>query len=195
MGYTLLGANSVMINIHYVNAGSTALTPTVAITLKVAKPGVVKTHIGTLFLNQNPMNIPVTPMSSPMDSTKNWGGNPGAVSSDGSYFIYSSWSHMHKWSLKLTASTNGTVFYTETQWDSPNVFLHTGAATQGTASGTPHPISMPSTQGTTWTCSYYNDTSATLTFGDFANKNVMCIYLGQYYPADPKNPDVVDILN
>ena len=50
---------------------------------------------------------------------------------------------------------------------------------------------MTSSQSITWSCSYYNDTGATLTFGDSAISNVMCIYLGQYYPASPTQPDVI----
>ncbi len=52
---------------------------------------------------------------------------------------------------------------------------------------------MTANQGITWDCKYYNDTGATLTFGDSAKSNVMCIYMGQYYPAESNNPDVVDV--
>jgi hypothetical protein len=37
-----------------------------------------------------------------------------------------------------------------------------------------------------------------MTFGDSAQTNVMCIYIGQYYPADttsPSYPDIVSVLN
>jgi hypothetical protein len=30
-----------------------------------------------------------------------------------------------------------------------------------------------------------------LTFGDSAQTNVMCIYIGQYYPASATAPDVI----
>jgi hypothetical protein len=48
-----------------------------------------------------------------------------------------------------------------------------------------------------WTCMYYNPTSQPMTFGDSAMTNDMCIYLGQYYPAEgtpssnPNYPDVI----
>jgi hypothetical protein len=48
----------------------------------------------------------------------------------------------------------------------------------------------------TWSCSYYNDTGGTLSFGESAIKSVMCIYMGQYYPVvDPKKPDLIEVLN
>ncbi len=199
MGYPLAASNLLMVNVHYLNATAAAITANVKITIEAAKPGVVKTHVGTLFLNQNPINIPVTPMSAPVLTTKSWGGNPGAASTDGSYYIFTSWSHMHRWGLDINASTNGQVFYDETNWDSPALFYHgnvpAGATNPPTASGASSPVHMAANQGISWTCKYYNDTTGTLTFGDSAKSNVMCIYMGQYYPADPTNPDVIDILN
>jgi hypothetical protein len=199
MGYPLQASSLLMINVHYLNTSSSPITPTVTITVDAAAPGVVSTHVGTLFLNQNPMNIPVTPMSSPVLSTKSWAGNPGAVSADGSYNIFTSWSHMHHWGLDIQASTNNQVFYDETNWDSPGLFYHgtppAGASNPVTAHGASSPVHMTQSQGITWSCSYYNDTGATLTFGDSAVSSVMCIYMGQYYPADANNPDVIDVVN
>jgi hypothetical protein len=198
MGYPFPAANSFMINVHYLNTGSTPISPTVTITVDAAKPGIVKTHVGTIFLNQNPMNVPVTPMSAPMTFTKSWGGNPGAASADGSYSIFSSWSHMHKWALDFQASTNSTVFYDEKNWDSPGLFWHVPGFTNPpttTTTGASSPVHMTSSQGISWSCKYYNDTGATLTFGDSALTNVMCIYLGQYYPASATAPDVIYVVN
>ena len=192
MGYPLVAGNYLTINVHYLNAGTSPITANVSITIDAAKPNVVKTHVGTLFLNQTKISIPVTPMTSPMNSSATWGGNPGAVSADGSYEIFTSWSHMHKWGLDFTASTNGHVFYDEKNWDSPGLFWHsTGITNPSTATGPLSPIHMTSSQSISWSCSYYNDTGSTLTFGDSAIANVMCIYLGQYYPASPTSPDVI----
>jgi len=99
------------------------------------------------------------------------------------YSLYSSWSHMHRWGLNFTASTNGETFYKETNWDSPPLFFHDPV------------IPMTSSQSITWTCTYYNDTGGTLIFGDSAVTNVMCIYVGQYFPANATTPDVVYPLN
>jgi hypothetical protein len=41
----------------------------------------------------------------------------------------------------------------------------------------------------TWSCTYVNDTSSPLTFGESAATNVMRIYQGTFYPvADITNP-------
>ncbi len=145
------------------------------------------------------MNLPVTPMTSPVVLSKTWGGNPGAASSDGSYDIFTSWSHMHRWGLDFQASTNNQVFYDETNWDSPGLFWHgsgpPAVSNSPTATGASSPVHMTSSQGITWSCKYYNDTGATLTFGDSDKSNIMCIYIGQYYPASATTPDVIDAYN
>jgi hypothetical protein len=190
MGYPIVGSNSLMINVHYLNTGSTAITASVQITIYPAKAGVVTTHVGTLFLDNTGVSVPAnTPMSAPVDSTATWG---GSSSLPASYKIFTSWQHMHKSALKFTASTNGTPFYSDTNWDSPALFFHaTGMMEPTTATGSTSAISMTNTQSITWDCSYYNTTGSALTFGDSAMTNVMCIYLGQYYPASATAPDII----
>jgi hypothetical protein len=195
MGYPLVGANYLMINVHYLNTGSTALNANVSITITPAKAGVVQTHVGTIFLNQTSMSVPANVTAqNPYQSSMTWGGDPGTVPS--SYTIFTSWSHMHRWALKFTATTGTNTFYTETNWDSPNLFIHSpGMPEPSTATGSTSPVQMNGNPSITWDCSYYNDTGATLTFGDSALTNVMCIYLGQYYPASATAPDDVAVLN
>jgi hypothetical protein len=194
MGYPLVGANYLMINVHYLNTGSTAINASVSITITPAKTGVVKTHVGTIFLNQTSMSVPATTPPSVYDSTKTWNGDPGILPA--SYTIFSSWSHMHKWASKFTAATGGQTIYTETNWDSPNLFFHApNMAEPSTATGVTHGITMTNNPSVTWDCTYLNDTGMTLGFGDSAQTNAMCIYLGQYYPANAQNPDDIAVLN
>jgi hypothetical protein len=184
--------------VHYLNATSAPIQASVSIQIKAAKPGVVKTHVGSLFLNQTTMSVPANAtMASPTDTTGIWGGNPLAASSDGSYTIFSSWSHMHRWALEFLASANNQNFYTESNWDSPGLFWHMPGFGQNpaTATGSTTPIHMTASQGITWTCKYYNDTGAPLGFGDSARSSVMCIYIGQYYPASATTPDVIYVFN
>jgi hypothetical protein len=181
MGYPLVAANSLMINIHYLNTTSAPVSPKVSITIETAKPGVVTTHVGTLFLNQVALSVPAgVPMSSPMWMPKTWNGDPSLPAN---YSIYASISHMHRWSVGFTASTNNNVFYSETNWDSPQLKMHTPV------------VPMTSSQSITWSCDYYNDTGSTLSFGDSAQSAIMCIYLGNYYPASATNPDIIAAIN
>jgi hypothetical protein len=195
MGYPFVSGNTLMINVHYLNASANPIQAKVSIKIQAYRPGVVKTHVGSLFLNQTTMSAPPG-LSDPQGV---WGGNPLAASADGSYTIYSSWSHMHQWGTQFTATTNGQPFYKESNWDSPGLFWHMtpppGTSNPSTASGQTTPVKMTATQSITWDCQYNNTTGATLTFGDSARSNVMCIYIGQYYPASATNPDVVYVFN
>jgi hypothetical protein len=195
MGYPLVGQNYLMINAHYLNTGSEAINAAVSITITPAKSGVVQTHVGSIFLNQTTMSVPATAtVQQPYQSTMTWGGDPGNVPA--SYSIFTSWSHMHQWALKFSATTGTNTFYTETNWDSPNLFIHSPNMPEpSTATGPTSPILMTGNPSITWNCSYYNNTGATLTFGDSALSNVMCIYIGQYYPASATAPDDIAVLN
>jgi hypothetical protein len=191
MGYSLVGTNEVMINAHYLNASSTAITANVSITLTPAKAGVVQTHVGSIFLNQTSMSVPATATTSnPYNSTATYSGGSGTLPT--SYSIFTSWSHMHQWGLKLSASTGSNTFYTETNWNSPGLYLHAPGMTEpSTATGPLSPVQMSGNPPITWDCAYFNNTGSTLTFGDSAQTNVMCIYIGQYYPASATAPDII----
>ncbi|HLK37578.1 MAG TPA: hypothetical protein VKU41_12550 [Polyangiaceae bacterium] len=177
MGYPMSANNGLMLNAHYLNSGSSPLTANVTIAITVVPRASVKTHVGSIFLNNTFFSVPAgVPMSTPVAESA-W--NVPLLSD---YDIFTSWSHMHRWGLKFTASANGSTFYSETNWDSPQLFVHE-----------PY-LAMKGGTNITWSCDYYNDTGSTLTFGESAVNSVMCIYIGQYFPADPNNPDIVQVL-
>jgi hypothetical protein len=41
-----------------------------------------------------------------------------------------------------------------------------------------------------WTCTYDNNTGKTLTFGDSAATNEMCIYVARYYSTDTNDVQI-----
>ena len=185
MGYPLVGTNGLMMNVHFLNATSTAIEAEATATIHTAKPGVVTTHVGNLFLNNQAMSVPAnTPESAPV-----WQSASNTPITTFDYNILQSWSHMHQYGLKFeaTLSPSTTPFYTETQWNAPPVVNYW-----------PNPIAVPSGTQFTWQCQYYNPTGATMTFGESAVNNVMCIYFGQYYPAVPPStpgyPDIVNVI-
>jgi hypothetical protein len=193
MGYRIASGNSLELNVHFVNATAASIMASVSITITSAKSGVVKTHVGTLFLDDSKASI--SGSASPQATTGSWSGNPGAVSSDGSYQIYQSWSHMHQWGTDFKTSINGgQMFYNETNWSEPQVFWHMPgytATNSKTATGATSPVAMTSAQGLSWTCDWTNTTGKSLSFGPSAEANIMCIYVGEYYPANLNAPDVL----
>jgi hypothetical protein len=186
MGYPIVSANGLMMNAHYLNTSSEATTPTVSITIYPAKPGVVTTHVGSIFLNNTVFDVPAN------TTTPTWYPKTQTPITAEDYTIITNWSHMHQYASDFQASTGGTTFYNETNWDEP---------TLRTSENDPlHmlPLQMKAGASITWQCQYTNPTSMDMPFGDYAQTNVMCIYIGQYYPADttsPSYPDIVSVLN
>jgi hypothetical protein len=55
------------------------------------------------------------------------------------------------------------------------------------------PLMVPANAQVTWNCNITNpstDPNNYLTFGESAMMNDMCIFDGQYYPADDANPTI-----
>jgi hypothetical protein len=189
MGYPLVSQNGLMMNVHYLNTSSMPVTPKVTITIYPAKPGTVTTHVGTIFLNNQTIYVPAGTPETKLLAVS----NSNVPISDESYTIFTNWSHMHQYSTDFQASTGGNVFYDEKQWSEPPLIT----AGTGMNQSPLLPKQMTAGATVTWTCMYYNPTSQPMTFGDSAMTNDMCIYLGQYYPADgtpstnPAYPDVI----
>jgi hypothetical protein len=81
-------------------------------------------------------------------------------------------SHMHKTAVGFTATTsNGQTIYQGTQWSDPvpTKFNPALVIKQGAT--------------ITWACTYNNTTGMTLTFGESAATNEMCILAGIAYPS------------
>src|SRR5882724_7615564 len=81
-------------------------------------------------------------------------------------------SHMHKRGIRFQASTDkGDMLYDGTDWQEPKL-----------KSFSPALHLMPGTK-ITWACTYNNDTGQTLSFGESAANNEMCIFPGEFYNA------------
>jgi hypothetical protein len=176
MGYPLVGQNGLMMNVHYLNVSATAVTPKVTIAIYPAKAGTVTTHVGTIFLNSQSIYVPAeTPQTNEVAATKS-----NVPIGDEGYTIFTNWSHMHQYATDFQASTGGALFYEEKQWSEPPLIT----AGTGMNQSPLLPKTMAAGASITWTCMYYNPTTQPMTFGDSAMTDDMCIYLGQYYPAD-----------
>ena len=74
----------------------------------------------------------------------------------------------------------------------PGIFLHVAGAPEPTTStGQASPVTLTQTGPIEWDCAEYNTTATTITAGDSSLSNAWCLYVAQYYPADPSNADVI----
>ena len=173
VGATIPTSTGFNLMVHYLNAGSTALTAHVSLTMYVGKAGVVTNHAGVIFDNNATMSVPVG--TQPYVSTQS-----NTLGQD--VYILETSSHMHKFGQSFTATYTppagqAQTLYTTTQWDEPppQVFAQ--------------PLHLSSGTTITWSCTDVNSTKNTLTFGEYAETNVMCISVNIFYPvADVTNP-------
>jgi hypothetical protein len=134
-----------------------------------AAPGTITQHAGVIFMNDVGITVPPGTSTSTKSCPLPAGINLMGVSS-----------HMHTRATAFTAKTaDGTMLYQTDQWADPVPRVFTP------------PMAIPTKTSVTWSCTYDNETPNTLTFGEFAQTNVMCIFTAQYYPVtNPKNPTI-----
>ena len=85
-------------------------------------------------------------------------------------------SHMHKHGTHFTASVNGTVIYDTDQYSHPP---RERFAT---------PLALHAGDGVTFSCTYLNTGTTTISFGQSAETDEMCALFGTYFPV----PDGTD---
>jgi hypothetical protein len=111
------------------------------------------------------------------------------------YAIFSSQGYLAMNGLSLTASAGGQVFYRQTTSAQPGIFFHVAGAPEPFAStGQASPVALTNATPLTWDCAEYNTGATVLTFGDSSKNNAWCLYVAQYYPADPANADLTFFL-
>jgi hypothetical protein len=171
MGASIPATQGFTLNAHFINAGASPLQGNVALTLYVGKPGQVTQHVGPIFLNQALLSVPATGM--PSTSTSSY-----SLPQDVNLLLGAS--HMHQRATNFVASdSTGRTLYQTTVWAEPKPVIYSP------------PVHLPSGTTITWSCTYVNDTGSTLTFGESAANNVMCISEFIYFPVqDPANPVV-----
>lgn len=163
VGRLLAGTDGLRVLVHLLNPGTTAVTAHVSIAFRTVDPSAVGTLAVSLFFNNAVLRVP-----------------PGVSTQSRTFTIPSNIkvmmavSHMHSRATGFSATTNsGQTLYKGTDWNEPVAVTYAPA--------------MDVAQGSivTWSCTYDNKTGTTLTFGESANTNEMCILAGVAYPATP----------
>lgn len=159
----------IILQTHYLNPSTDPLDAHAVLTLHTVDVATVPQEAGSIMFTDANISVPAGGTSrSTMTCTLPTDFNPALL-----------WSHMHKQGVNFIATTDdaaaaatlGTL-YQETDWSEP----HPRA----------YPFNPPATlhAGThiTFSCDFKNPTSTTLTFGQSAEKNEMCILHGMYWP-------------
>jgi hypothetical protein len=171
MAAKLNGSVGLRLQAHYLNTTSSAYTANVVVRLTKVDPSTITKWIAQLYFNRTVLSVPqgdgqVVTTTCTVPSTY------GQIS------LLRGASHMHSRGVHYVANTStGTKLVDTTIWDEPPISTYDP------------PITLNPGDSITWTCTYNNMTGGTLTFGDSASKNEMCIFLARFYSA-PSGDDI-----
>lgn len=158
--------------VHYLNATQSAIIANVQVVLHKAAAGSVTQHAGVFFFNNVSGLYPGIPPGQTQTITASY---TTTIPMNILYAV----AHMHSRSTNLTATYGGTMLYTTDSWDNAPLQAYAPAVT------------LPAGTVIKWSCTINNTTNQTLTFGESAANNEMCIFDGQYYPVPAgANPSI-----
>ena len=150
---------------HYLNTSNKPIEAHVALTFHLAKPETVKDHAGVLFVAQTDINAPGN-ATTIVDYTCKLPYDMNIIKAG---------SHMHKHGTKFDATIgtapNLDTLVSTTQWNEPAPVVFAPA----------RPLKGGDTLS--FHCTFVNNSPDTLTFGESAATNEMCIFVGSFYPA------------
>jgi hypothetical protein len=171
MAAKLQGGMAVRFQVHYLNSSAAPLPVQAAVSLTTVDPATVDKWVAQLYMNRIGLSVPPGPNQT-VTTTCTIPANFGQIGLIGGV------SHMHKWATNFVANTStGVKLYETTDWDEP------------VATAYNPPVLLNPGDKITWTCTYNNDSGRTLTFGESAAINEMCIFTGRFY-SSPTGDDL-----
>lgn len=169
VGRFVSAASGLRVLAHYVNTGDKPISAKITVVFQVAPAGTVAQWAGALFFNNLDVSVP------PLQAGK--ATKTCTIPYD--IKLMDVVSHMHQWGVDFEAKTDkGVSIYQGTSWEEPEVKAYDP------------PLELPSGTQITYTCNYQNSSSKTLTFGDSALVNEMCILSGTFFPT-PNGQSIV----
>ena len=175
VAYTLKANQMIRLEMHYINSGDDPITAMATSEFYGADPATIHNEANILFIGTADVSLPPNAMT-----TVNEFFTPtrASLNLDNAKF-FAITGHTHKLGVDMQvslAATNGgpkTPIYAPQpfQWSEPT-----------TAVFQPNEFQVPSGGGFDFTCKYYNNTAATVKFGESAN-NEMCFFWAYYYPS------------
>ncbi len=185
VGLPFPAGQAIVLNMHFINAGTTTVYPKVKFNILRAKN--VQYKAAALVSFNRSINVPAASASGPGTQTVN---GTCTVPAGSKVFSMSTHTHKHATAAVVNFVRGGTT--TE--------IVHTGSATayppmQRTGTGTdwehpgvslwPGPEFLTTQDGDafTYSCAYVNTASTPVTVGETAASNEMCMMVGYFYPA------------
>jgi hypothetical protein len=170
VGVAMPPTSGLRLQLHFINETDHDVTAGVTTRFHVAPAGSIVNHAGQLLFSNEDIDVPP---SVPTKVTKTCT-MPKDVS------LLGASAHVHRHAVNFLATAADRTIYETSGWSdlTPARFDPPMALAEGT------PV--------TFTCTYVNDTTSTLMFGESALTDEMCILGGVYYPVDDTaNPNIL----
>jgi hypothetical protein len=175
VAYTLAAHQMIKIEMHYINAGEAAADATATVNFGAADPTAIHDEANILFIGTPDINLQPNQMT-----TVHAYFLPYSASLDlSSAKIFAMTGHTHKLGLSVEVNTSAEPAGPFTPAYAPASFLWNEPVT---ATFSPE-LMLPDGGGFDFTCTYYNDTSAAVKFGESADAE-MCFFWAYYYPSN-----------
>lgn len=166
VGRSLAQAEVIRLNVHYLNVSSSPVQVSAEVTLTYVDPSAVNQLASWIFVYSQSLQVPVGTSTQtfayPVTADMN------LIQANG---------HMHRrgthFEAHAIAADAGEMrpLYSSDTWDEPPS-LHLAP-----------PFEIKKGESLGYSCTYSNDTGATLTYGESAATNEMCNFFGLFYPS------------
>jgi hypothetical protein len=185
VGLPMPAGTQVVVNMHFINPGTTAIYPKLKLNLLFAKD--IQYTAGVVTSFNTSINIPAATATGPGKQTVS-----GTCTAPVGAHFFQMATHTHKHGVVATINLNS--------GGQTTPLVYTGAAqtypadqTPGTGTDYQHPgvavwnapnfLTVKSGDSFAYSCSYENNGSSPVTVGQTAASNEMCMMMGYYYPV------------
>jgi hypothetical protein len=175
VAYTLAPHQMIKIEMHYLNPGDAPVPATATVDVFAADPAAIRDEANILFIGTPDITLPGVTMTEVHEFF-----SPGGALLDLSAArFFAITGHTHKLGLDVQVGTATTAGAAVTSVYAPDPFLWSEPET---AIHQPE-FMLPAGGGFDFRCTYYNNTAATVRFGESASDE-MCFFWAYYYPSN-----------
>jgi Copper type II ascorbate-dependent monooxygenase, C-terminal domain len=170
VGLPLAAGTQVMLNMHFINPGSTPVYPQVKLNLLYVQN--IKYKAAAMVSFNTSINVPAATSAGPGVQTVK---GTCTAPSGANFFLMSTHTHKHATAADVNYISKGvtTNIVHTTDWEHPSVGVW----------NSPNFLTVQSGDSFTYSCTYSNSGSAAVTVGETAASNEMCMAIGYYFPA------------
>jgi copper type II ascorbate-dependent monooxygenase-like protein len=170
VGYKMAAGTQILLNMHFINPGTTPISPTLKLNVLFAKN--VQYQAGSMISFNTAINIPAATASGPGMQTVH---GTCSATAGSKFFAITTHTHKHGVATDVNFISGGqtTNIVHTTDWEAPDVGLWYA----------PNFLTVNQGDSFTYSCAYSNSSSVPVTVGETAASNEMCMAIGYYFPA------------